>query len=202
MKPVRFLAAFVASVLAATLAGAAPAQAVPPPDHNCLSPDGTNLNQLYEVGERIIGPPACREAFAGERWVRTGATWATAPSAADAVYPEGYTPSEPNPIDDFNAKFAGARFVHDAGTPQERSFTFGREALRTGFTAPNGLPYSAIVSPALRPLSVGRHTSTMYLRLSAEHCDGLGTSPDDNCLPEGEFTWSHATFEVFPRSPG
>jgi hypothetical protein len=191
--------ALVLLLLAAMRTGAGTAHAVPPPDHNCLSPGGDNLNQLYGVRERIIGPPACREAFAGEQWVRTAPGWLTAASAAVAVYPAGYTPARPDPIDDFNTKFVRARYVHDGGTRQERTFTFGREALRTGFVTADGRPYSAPVSPAFHPLSVGQHTTAVYLTLSAEHCDGLGTNRGENCLPAGEFQYSVAPFQVFPR---
>lgn len=199
MKPIRSLATVTALVLTAFVVNAGATLAVPPQDHNCLSPSGLNLNELFGISERIIGPPACRETFAGERWVRSQATWATAASAAEAVYPEGYTPAQPNSIDDFNAKFAGARFVHDRGTAQERSFTFGPEILRTGFVE-NGLPFSGFSSPAFHALSVGEHTTTVFVTMSAEHCDGLVANPDENCLPAGEFQWTGDTpFQVFPR---
>jgi hypothetical protein len=192
--------ALVLLALAALLAGAGVAHAVPPPDHNCLSPSGTNLNQLHGIEERIIGPPACREALAGERWVDAAAPWVTAARAAGAVYPAGYTPARPNPIDDFNAKFVGARYVLERGTRQEQTFRFGREALRTGLATEDGLPYSAPVSGVFHPLTVGRHTITLFITLSAAHCDGLGTDPELNCLPAGEIQWTpDIPFEVFPR---
>jgi hypothetical protein len=167
---------------------------------SCLTPDGTDLNQLFGVKERIIGPPACREAFAGERWVQAAPSWVTAASASEAVYPEGYTPAKPNPIDDFNSKFVRARYVHDIGTPQEKTFTFGpREVLRTGFVGPDGLPFTGFVSPVFKPLGVGQHTSTVFFTLSAEHCDGLGTNRAENCLPAGEFLYAEVPFEVVQR---
>ncbi|MEV5409617.1 hypothetical protein AB0K60_12370 [Thermopolyspora sp. NPDC052614] len=170
------------------------------PERACLSPEGINLNQLYRVKERIIGPPACRTALAGERWVRVTPEWVTAADADTAVYPKGYVPEKPNPIDDFNAKLVAVRYVQDIGTPRERSFTFGRKAvLRTGFFTEDGLPYSTTVSPSFRPLSVGTHTSTVYYRLRAKHCDGLGTDRVVNCLPAGETVFSEAEFEVVPR---
>ncbi|WP_328874596.1 hypothetical protein OHT76_33560 [Streptomyces sp. NBC_00287] len=200
MRPAPFRAAVVSVVLAATLAGATAAQAVPPPDHNCIF-EGVNLNEAHGVTERIIGPPPCREAFAGERWVRPGPGWETAPDAESAVYPDGYNAPEADPIDDFNAKFRGARYVIDRGTAQERTFTYGPEILQTGFVGENGRPFSVPVSPPFRPLSVGEHTVVVFVRLSGEHCDGLGTDPELNCLPEGEFQWTGDTpFRVFPRS--
>ncbi|KPM56900.1 hypothetical protein ACG83_03405 [Frankia sp. R43] len=171
-----------------------------PTKHACITADGTNLNEFFHIRQQIIGPPTCRTAVAGEPWVRIGPGWVTAASAATAVYPADYTPTKPNPIDDFNSKFLRARFVVDIGTPQEKSFGFGRKALRTGFFTEDGLPFSQPVSPPLRPLRVGQHTSTVFLTLRARHCDGLGTVPDENCLPAGEFAYTGNTpFEVVPR---
>ncbi|CCK26581.1 putative secreted protein [Streptomyces davaonensis JCM 4913] len=201
MRPAPFRAALVSVALAAaTLAGATTAQAVPPPEHDCTF-EGLPLNEILDIRERIIGPPPCREALAGERWVRVGPSWETATGPGDAVYPDGYVPDEEAPSEDFAAKFRGARYVVDRGTRQERTYVFGREVLRTGFVGPNGRPFSLPASPAFAPLSVGEHTVITFLRLSEEHCDGLDTDPEQNCLPEGEFAWTGDTpFEVFPRS--
>jgi hypothetical protein len=171
----------------------------PPAERSCISPDGTNLNQFFGIRQRIIGPPACREAFAGEWWVRAVPSWITAAGPNGAVYPAGYIPANPNPIDDFNSKFVGATYIQDRGTAQERTFVFGRRVLRTGFVGADGLPFSAFVSPPFRPLRIGQHTSTVFLTLSAEHCDGLGVDRDANCLPEGTFLYSEVPFQVSPR---
>ncbi|MGW4755527.1 hypothetical protein [Streptomyces chartreusis] len=206
MQPIRIRAAMIGAalitVLAATSGGTAQAQtrAVPPADHNCLSPDGTNLNTFLGISERIIGPPACREAFAGEQWVRTFSSWGTAPSSVGAVYPAGYTPARPNPMDDFTSKFLGVRVVNDIGTPRERSFTFGPETIRR-ISVVDGFPFAFFGTRPLRPLSVGPHTSTVFMRLSAAHCDGVGTAPDENCLPAGEFQYTGDTpIRFFPRN--
>ena len=60
----------------------------------------------------------------------------------------GSTPPElPNPIDDFYAKFVGARYVNDRGTAQEKTVTAGVEALLTAtpegdpFLTPSGLRF-------------------------------------------------------------
>ena len=149
-------------------AGPAIATAAPPTEHKCLSNlfPNSDLNERYGVTERIVGPPGCREALAGEQWVRAVPPWAAA--------------TEPD-IQDFNNKFLGARWVTDGGTDHASTVTAGKEALRTGFHAPNGLPFSAPVSPAIHPLSVGNHTNIVYVTLSAPHCNGLGI-----CLPAGE----------------
>lgn len=206
MRPTRIRAALVSVLLATVLAAAgggtaqATTRAVPPPDHNCLAPDGTNLNVFLGISERIIGPPACREAFAGEQLVRSFPSWGTRSSSEGAEYPDGYTPSEPNPMDDFVSKFQGVRIVNDIGTAQERSFTFGPEVLRR-IAVQDGMPFAFFASPPMRPLSVGAHTSTVFMRLSAEHCDGLAANREENCLPGGEFQYTGNTpVRIFPRS--
>jgi hypothetical protein len=200
------------------------AQAEPPPgiprEHSCPSPffPNSDLNVRYGVSERIVGPPGCRVAFAGEKWVRAVPPWITAPNAADAGYPAGYDPcangGKPgetcslNPIDDFNLKFQGARYVIDAGTQQERTINAGKEILRTGFAVPqgfveppgypaniDGFPFSSPVSPVFRPLSVGNHTINVFVTMSAQHCNGIKPAPTPAlglgpagaaCLPAGE----------------
>lgn len=199
----RLLAAVVPSLLVAALGGAAasaPAAAAPlpnPPQRqvpHCIGSDGTDLNEFYDVRVRIVGPPTCREVYAKEKWVRTVPSWSTAPSGEGAVYPDGYVPSRFDPIDDFNSKFVSATYIQDIGTPQETTYTFKKkQVLRTGFVAPDGLPYTSIISPPLKGLPVGQHTSTVRITLKAQHCDGLGSVAVDNCLPAGTTDYSGPT---------
>ncbi|MFH8802742.1 hypothetical protein ACH4F6_24575 [Streptomyces sp. NPDC017936] len=214
MKPTRIRATVVSAALVTVLATASggaqartgaedaprpPASGAPPATNACLTPDGTDLNALLSIREPIIGPPACRVAPAGEKWVRSFPGWVTAPGAEGAVYPAGYTPSLPEPTDDFVLKFLGARIVQDIGTPRERSVSFGPEVLRLVVVS-GGLPVATFATPPLRPLKPGHHTSTVFVRLSARHCDGLGTDPEANCLPGGETQYTAATpFEVVER---
>ncbi|MCX2180811.1 hypothetical protein KV205_09755 [Streptomyces sp. SKN60] len=217
MTQLRTAAASVASAALALVmglpgsAGAQPqpearpqAQAQPPAEHVCYF-EGRDQNDFLDVTQRLIGPPPCREAFVGERWVRTFPSWGTAPSAEGAVYPAGYTPQRPAPMDDFLAKFRGVRVVNDIGTVRERSFTFGPETVRlTEIDRESGLPFTYFATAPLPPLSPGEHTSTVFMRLSAEHCDGLGTVEGENCLPGGEFPYptpNPITVTFFPRNP-
>jgi hypothetical protein len=43
---------------------------------------------------------------------------------------------------------------------------------------------------------VGKHTRELIWVLSAQHCDGFGTSVDDNCLPSGDVSFGAAPFIV------
>ncbi|MFJ5546429.1 hypothetical protein [Streptomyces sp. NPDC093225] len=211
MKPTRMRATVVSAVLATVLAAAAAGvgtvqaqaqgqAAVPPADHNCLDPEGTNVNTFLGISERIIGPPACREAFVGEQWVRTFPSWGTAASGDHARYPRGYTPALFNPMDDFLSKFLGVRIVQDIGTAQEKSYTFGPEVIRR-IAEFDGLPFAYFGSPPLSSLSAGTHTTTVFMRLSAEHCDGLGRRRAENCLPGGELAYTGDTpVRFFPRN--
>ena len=151
------------------------AEAAPPSEHNCPSPffsDG--LNARYNVNERIIGPPQCRYAFAGEKWVRGIPPWLTAKDVASAVYPpddpstpenDPYTPANPDPIKDFELKFDGVRYVTDEGTPQAKTVELvGQDAKNLLFKStvradtPNpawaNSPLIVPVSPVFQPLSV------------------------------------------------
>ncbi|MCF3182409.1 hypothetical protein IPZ70_21035 [Streptomyces polychromogenes] len=216
MNRPRLLAAAVPPLLAAALCGAAvsgapaataapdSAPAARPPVPHCVASDGFDFNAVYHVRERIIAPPpTCRVTLAKERWVRATLGWGTAKDAKSAVYPAGYQPLRPGiaPIDDFDAKFVSATYVHDIGTPQEQTFTFKKkQVLRTGLFSSDGFPYSAPVSPPFKALSVGTHTSTVFITLSAEHCDGIEPDRDADCLPAGTSRFSgDDAFEVQPR---
>lgn len=100
------------------------------------------------------------------------------------------------------SKFLGVRVVTDIGTARARSFTFGPQTLRRIAVDPNfGLPFAYFAAGPLRPLSVGAHTTTVFMRLSAEHCDGLAPVREENCLPAGEFRFTADTpLVVFPPS--
>ncbi|MFK0203355.1 hypothetical protein [Streptomyces lavendulae] len=218
MRPSRIRAALatiaVAAVLTSVGGGTAqawqgwpdpPAAQSPAPSlpsgtaNHCLDPEGTDLNALLSIREQIVGPPACRVAVAMKPWISAFPSWGTAADAAGAVYPAGYTPSLPKPMDDFILKFLGVRIVQDIGTPQEQSFSFGPEVLRLVVTE-EGLPFATFASPALPGLRPGPHTSTVSFRMSFEHCDGAGTSRTDDCLPAGESAYTGNTpFEVLKK---
>ncbi len=84
------------------------------------------------------------------------------------MIPSDYVLVRLTPIEDFNAKFVGVRYVVDAGTRQERSYSFtAAQVLRTGFTVPGtDYPMSAILG-VLHPLPPGAHTVDVFWTLSA-----------------------------------
>ncbi|MGW0751722.1 hypothetical protein [Streptomyces sp. NPDC002587] len=216
MRPTRIRAALATAALATVLttlgSGTAHADkgweetaapgAAPAPSNgteHCLSPEGVDINALLSIREQIIGPPNCRVAVAWKPWVRAFPSWGTAADSATAVYPAGYTPSLPKPMDDFILKFLGVRVTQDIGTPQERSFSFGPEVLRL-VTIEQGLPFANFATPALPGLKPGTHTTTVFVRMSFEHCDGLGTVREENCLPAGETPYTgNVPFEVVKK---
>ncbi|MER5917036.1 hypothetical protein ABT124_43480 [Streptomyces sp. NPDC001982] len=209
--PARTAAVSAVLALVTALAGATTAQAqqavepagVPttqasPVAQPCVF-EGVNLNEFLGVTQTLIGPPPCRTAFVGEQWVRTFPSWGTKPSAQGTKYPKGYTPARPAPMEDFISKFLGVRVVNDIGTSQERSFTFGPEVVRRITLDPKGrILFASFATPPLRPLSAGAHTTTVFMRLSAEHCDGLGNKPEENCLPGGESLYASAPVVFVP----
>ncbi|MGW0087103.1 hypothetical protein [Streptomyces sp. NPDC003393] len=195
----------LALAAALTYGGTAQAQetlatrtAKPPLKHACVF-EGMNLNKFLGVRQRLIGPPPCREAFVDEKWVRTFPAWGTAASAKGAVYPPGYRPARRSPMTDFKAKFRGVRIVNDIGTARERSYTFSRSQVlrRVDLDVEADVRMASFATPPLRPLSAGAHTTTVFIRLSAQHCDGLGTDPDANCLPGGESQYTDDTPVTF-----
>ncbi|MGH3079852.1 MAG: hypothetical protein ACRDNH_01790 [Gaiellaceae bacterium] len=185
----------LAAVVAAWLvvgAGGASAGRVDPPGHqdanHCIIPSGVDLNALFGVPEQFR-TRICTVISAGEHW-RIFGFWYT-DDGVDSVYPEGYVPLRPLPIEDFVAKFS-VKVVIDGGTSQQKTYLFSSaEALRTDITLdqlmPGNPPFPmAAIMPRLQPLSVGDHTLQVIWVLSAQHCDGLGTVIGKNCLPAGE----------------
>ncbi|GAA1403537.1 hypothetical protein [Catellatospora coxensis] len=200
------------------MAGAAHAK--PHRDRFCISPIFTggseqwrDLNQRYDVRERIIGPPApatsditvppggpgCRTALAGEKWVRAVPPWLTATATEQTA---------------FITSFQSARYVIDAGTARERTITVGPEVLQSGTVPADvvlpagtaGLPYVVPVSPVFRPLRPGTHTSTLFVTMAERVCTGRGPAPglSADCLEAGESEYpiaDNGPFTVLPGHP-
>jgi hypothetical protein len=71
--------------------------------NRCLNEFGIDLNQLYGVTAQMQ-TGGCRQQTAGEQWVVP--LWWIVHTGNGSVYPPGYTPSSPQPIQDFAAKLA------------------------------------------------------------------------------------------------
>ena len=169
---------------AGLLTGVAQAE---PPDvakQFCPSPFfGDGLNARYGVKQRIVGPPDCRVAYVGEKWVRAVPPWVTAGVAEQQA---------------FITNFKGARYVIDAnpdGTGGQ-TVTAGKEILVSGNVDPNSpvlpnRPFAVPVSPVFDHLSVGTHTINVFVTMTGPVCNGLkeaGLPPNapglsTNCLP-------------------
>ncbi len=186
----------LAAVVAASLAvgaGSASAGRVDPPGHqdtnHCFWFSGVDVNELFGVPEQFHHFLVCRELSAGEYW-RPFVSW-IAGDGVDSVYPAGYVPLRPLPIEDFVAKLT-VNVVTDGGTPKQKTYVFSpAAAVRTDMTLdqlePDAPPLGlAVTMPRMKPLSVGAHTYEVTWVLSAQHCDGLGAVVEENCLPAGE----------------
>jgi hypothetical protein len=197
------LLAVSSGLVLAPVGAAAAGRADPPGDrdaNHCVNEFGVDYNELYDVADqfRVF---ECRVISAGEHWI-PWLPWVTHDFGAH-LYPEGYVPSEPEPIDDFLSKLEWIKVVVDGGTRNEKIFLFDPDdVVRTDITADQIFPGlfpppfpAASMLPVMPPLSVGEHTHEPILVLSKAHCDGFGTDPFLQCLPEGE-----TSFGVRPLS--
>ena len=177
-----------------------------PPGHNegahhCVNSFGVDYNELFGMDEQFR-TFECRDVSAGEPWVPFP-YWVT-DDAVDSVYPVGYVPLHPAPMDDFMAKLESVKVVLDGGTKAERVLVFDpSDIVRTDINAEQvhpgawGFPYPmASILPVMPPVGVGEHTFQPIIVLSAPHCDGLGTDPELQCLPAGELSYGRRPLTI------
>lgn len=193
----RQLSCLVATVLviAATAGEWTSAGRLDSPGHEvgnrCLNEFGIDLNQLYGVTAQMQ-TGGCRQQTAGEQWIVP--LWWIAHTGNGSVYPPGYTPSSPVPIQDFASKLAAVKIVVDAGLSSEKThYLAAADVLRTDIDTDSLYPGAyderypvASILPLLLPLSVGDHTYQPFLLMRAQHCDGFDTVVRNSCLPAGE----------------
>ncbi|HET9020282.1 MAG TPA: hypothetical protein VFN34_00235 [Ornithinibacter sp.] len=203
-------AAAAAAAVTASLALAVPAATAgdapkPTRDNTCLHPvTGVNLNELFGVPEQLV--TACGGPTVGEHWRPFIAYFGA--EASKAVYPQGYVPLYPSPVDDILAKLT-ITVVVDGGTRQEKSYSFSptdEDAFRTDLTLHDINPANPdlpgfIVIPRMAPLSLGHHTYEFLWVQSAPHCDGTSTDEDAACLPAGEHPQGLRPFDVSIPEP-
>jgi hypothetical protein len=190
------VALLIALGLCGGSAGALPDAAAAPRDRHCIHPLGFDMNEVSNTNHRII-TTFCTVALVGELWI-PAAAWTT--NATYDVIPEGYTPSGATPMEDYSAKFVGARYVIDAGTRHQRTFRFGASRILQVLRAPGSDFPTASIMAVLPPLPAGRHTVDIFLTLSADHWDGFGDDPSSNLWPAGETHCSRVEFIVERRN--
>lgn len=165
----------------------------PTRDNNCVHPSsGISLNELFSVPEQFVHPICGGGLTAGEHWRPVWSYFGA--DGANAVYPQGYVPLYPNPMDDILAKVT-IMVVIDGGTSQQKSYTFlptDADTFRTDVRIHDLNPAfpdipSFFVIPRMAPLSAGHHTYQFFWVQSAAHCDGMSTDEAKSCLPAGAF---------------
>ena len=185
--------ACVVAVLSASLALApGPALGKRSASH-CITPAGEDLNATFGTRDAFVAP-FCTDVRVGDRW---RAVLRIAVAGADPVFPSGYAPAHSDLDEDFVAKFVSARYVVDAGTARERSYSFsaGDLIVQTG-AIPDGSRFVRWVTPSLHPLRRGDHSVDEYVTLSADFWDGLGLDPATNLIPAGETLGGVVEFNV------
>jgi hypothetical protein len=163
-------------------------------DNHCLAPDGTDLNEFYDVSEQIVFF-FCPQADSGNFWTTT-ARWFVRTTFESL--PPGFVPSGDTPTEDFVAKFVGVKYVIDPGTNQERTYLYengGR--LWIGDVGDDSVLINTIKFGLLKPLKVGEHFLEVHWVLNGMHCDGYpdGTV-EENCLGPGDVLFNQFAFEV------
>ena len=186
--------AAAAAVTASLALAVSPASAAQPTrDNNCVHPSsGVSLNELFGVPEQLVNPICPEGLTVGEHWRPVMSYFGA--DASDAVYPPGYVPLHPNPVDDILAKLT-IKVVIDGGTRHQKTSTFSptdEDAFRTDVRIHDVNPAfpdipSFFIMPRMKPLNLGHHTYDFIWVLSAPHCDGISADFDVSCLPAGEF---------------
>ena len=167
--------------------------------HPCVNGSFVDLNALLGVDDPLT---CARTIMSGQYW-RPLAFW----YVGDIHYavPPGYQPVADTPLKDLLAKLRSVKVVVDGGTLRERTTAFKpADVLRADLTLDQFYqPFDdvwpfpmAITLPLMKPLNVGQHTVEVVWVLNAMHCDGLGESATDNCLPAGDAPFGRQTITV------
>jgi hypothetical protein len=113
--------------------------------NHCMTPSGQDGNELLGVAEQLIAGP-CRFVDAGEPFIPVAFWWT---NAGWETVPNGFSPSQPTPMEDFLSKLESLNLVVDPGTANERTETFpGRDVWKVipvgeilrGLIPPDGKP--------------------------------------------------------------
>jgi hypothetical protein len=162
-------------------------------NEHCITPAGEDLNEIFGTPDAFIAP-FCTEVHTGGKW---RAILRIAVAGPDRLLPPGYAPSRSTLDEDFLAKFVSGRYVVDAGTKRERSYSFSSTSLTVEVGAlPDETRFLRWFTPPMHPLPPGDHTVDEYVTLSADFWDGLGLDPTTNLIPAGESLAVSVQFRV------
>ena len=168
-------------------------------DRHCILPWGPDLNEVLGTDIRILtGPGGCDPiALERERFAPLLAFWFNDPGGSLAIpllYPEGYAPSDPDPLRAFWSALRSTTYVVQ---PSGRSYTFTAAQLvrqsfpstvgdlwgGSGFFADSWSGLRArVLLPLLPPLRAGEYTIDLAITFEEPWCDG--TDPL-GCFPAG-----------------
>lgn len=191
------------AVEAAAQAGLQAASEGCPPlaEPHCVLPWGPDLNQLLDTDLEIItGEGGCDAVIsAHRRFAQLLLQWFNSPGGSPGVpllYPPGYTPSDPDPMQDFMARLESTTYVVQ---PSGRTFTFTARQLQHYFHPSTiGAIFGAlgifpvawndlrvlVMLPPLQALQPGSYSVSVSITFSDTWCDGTSDDPT-TCLPAG-----------------
>jgi hypothetical protein len=206
---------------------------VPSVSTRCISDNGSDVNAYFDIeGSDAIWlnlqglQPACQTVIKGNTFHRvTGWITQVTPGTKEGnkrikpVYPPGYRPDFPAPMDDFLSKLSQETFlISNGGAPLtitvsspeliadgklgafEDLFVAPDSSLVPGVTIFGDSPeWTTVEALDSQALSVGQHNIDVYWTLTRRHCDGFTTGASLSCLPQGETLVTSTTFEVIAR---
>lgn len=189
-------------------ASTAPARVGPAPV--CVLPWGPDLNAVFGTDLEIItGDGGCDNLIAAHRrfaqllvfWFNDVGGSAVVP----LLYPPGYTPLNPDPLQDFLGRIVEFTYVLQ---PSGRTITYTAHQLRHHLYAStlgavfggsgqfptewSGLRAVAVL-PSLPPLRPGDYSVTVSATFSQDFCDGTSDDPL-TCLPAGTLAFYSREF--------
>ena len=162
-------------------------------DH-CIAPWGEDFNETFDTSARIVTSFFdCTRVNAGERWTLPLPLWGM--NKTFQHEPKGFVPAGDTPLEDFLAKFTGAKYVIDPGTDRELTYVYSAAEGLWMTSDPDGDVVTTVHE--LPPLPVGGHVVEAYWVFNGTHCDGWAKKIDE-CLT-GEWQRVVESFEVTSR---
>jgi len=214
--------------------GSAAASAAVNESTTCVSDNGSDVNAYFGIPHsdaiwlNLQGQnPACVTVVRGHNFIRTHGWIAQLPPGTkvngktiEPVYPNGYRPDHPAPMDDFLSKISRARYVVSRDGRVEITKTVTRRellahaklgtfgdlfvspdtTLTPGVTIYGAAPEWTTLEPfSSRRLGTGQHTIDIYWTLTKMHCDGFAPDITNDCFAAGETLSTSTVFNVVPH---